>query len=57
VDHPKTFVKAWALDSLATLSRKDITLLPAVRQRLREFEGSGSRALLARARHIRERLK
>jgi len=56
VAHPQTFVRAWALDSLATLAQKDSSLMAAVRRRLREFESSGSKALVARARRIRERL-
>jgi len=56
VDHPQTFVKAWALDSLATLSQQDATLTRVVRRYLGAFERSGSKALAARARQIRERL-
>jgi len=54
--HPQKFVKAWALDSLATLSRNDTALVPVVRRLLRAFERSGSKALTTRARRIRERL-
>jgi hypothetical protein len=43
VEHPQKFVRAWALDSLATLGRGD-------------SERSGSKALETRARHIRDRL-
>jgi hypothetical protein len=56
VDHPRTFVKAWALDSLAQLARRRSALLPEVNDHLRSFEQSGSKALAARARAIRERL-
>ena len=56
VRHPQKFVRAWALDSLATLARKDPTLRPIVLRHLRSFEGSGSKALIARARRVRERL-
>ena len=56
VVHPQTFVKAWALDSLATLAQKDPALRPFVFRHLRNFERSGSKALGARARHVRERL-
>jgi hypothetical protein len=53
---PQTFVRAWALDSLATLSLRSVRLAPLVMQRLAEFEQSSSKALQARARAIRERL-
>jgi hypothetical protein len=56
VDHEQLFVKAWALDSLATLSLAHPRLRPIVRRYLRSFEQSGSRALAARARQIRKRL-
>ena len=56
VAYPQTFVRAWALDSLATLSIKDATLMPEVLRRLEEFAKSGSKALQARARKILERL-
>ncbi len=56
VTFPQTFVRAWALDSLATLSRRSVRLGPLVMQRLAEFEQSSSKALQARARAIRERL-
>jgi hypothetical protein len=57
VKHPQKFVQAWALDSLATLARKDPTLRTTVLRHLRRFESSGSKALIARARHVRERLR
>ena len=57
VSYPQTFVRAWALDSLATFAQTDSRLIPAVHQHLAEFERSGSKALQARARKIRERLK
>ena len=53
---PQTFVRAWALDSLATISARRTKLAPIVQRHLREFERSSSKALHARARHIRERL-
>lgn len=56
VSFPQTFVRAWALDSLATLAEGRPRLLTVVRRHLREFEQSPSRALQARARRIRERL-
>jgi len=55
--HPQTFVRAWALDSLATFAVKHPRLRPTVLRHLRAFERSGSKALAARARHIRERLR
>jgi hypothetical protein len=56
VAFPQTFVRAWALDGLATLAESNATLRPMVRRCLREFEESSSKALQARARHIRARL-
>jgi hypothetical protein len=57
VVYPQTFVKAWALDSLATFALKDAQLLPIVQHHLAVFERSDSKALQARARKIRERLE
>ena len=56
VSFAQTFVRAWALDGLATLAEKKTSLMPMVRKRLREFERSSSKALQARAKHIRARL-
>ena len=56
VEHPQKFVRAWALDSLATLAAKDPSLRATVLHHLRNFESSGSKALIARARHGRQRL-
>jgi hypothetical protein len=56
VTFPQTFVRAWALDSLATLSVLRPKLAPVVQRHLRAFERSPSKALQARARHIRDRL-
>jgi hypothetical protein len=56
VGFPQTFVRAWALDGLATLAQRRKTLAPIVERYLREFERSTSKALQARARHIRARL-
>jgi hypothetical protein len=56
VSFPQTFVRAWALDSLATLAERDPRLLPIVRRHLRRYEASPSKALEARARQIRARL-
>jgi hypothetical protein len=55
VDAPQTFVRAWALDSLARFSETDPKLRPIVARHLRAFERSGKKALQARARHIRAR--
>jgi len=54
--YPQTFVRAWALDSLSMFAVDDPSLRPDVRRHLRAFDASGSRALAARARHIRARL-
>lgn len=56
VTFPQAFVRAWALDGLATLSLRRPRLAPIVQRHLRAFERSPSKALQARARHIRERL-
>ena len=53
---PQTFVRAWALDGLATLSERRVKLRPIVLKHLREFERSDSKALQARAKQIRARL-
>jgi HEAT repeat protein len=55
VSHPQTFVRAWALDSLARLAESNPSLEPLVARSLDEFEESSSKALQARARKIRER--
>ena len=56
VAFPQTFVRAWALDGLATLAERKATLMPIVRRHLHDFERSPSKALQARAKHIRARL-
>ena len=56
VKFPQTFVRAWSLDSLATLATQDAKLLPTVRRQLALFARSESKALQARAKAIRERL-
>jgi hypothetical protein len=56
VEFPQTFVRAWALDGLATLAERRVTLMPSVRKYLRNFERSPSKALQARAKQIRARL-
>ena len=53
---PQTFVRAWALDSLATVSKRKTKLLPVVLRHLEAFAQSSSKALQARARAIRARL-
>ena len=55
VEHPQKFVKAW-LDSLAFFAERDTSLKSWVSGYLLQFERSGSKALEARARRIRERL-
>ena len=57
VGFPQTFVRAWALDGLATLAESKPRLRPLVRRHLKSFEVSASNALQARARHIRMRMK
>lgn len=56
VSFPQTFVRAWALDGLATLAQRNPALTPVVERHLRVFERSTSKALQARARNIRLRL-
>jgi hypothetical protein len=56
VRHPQKFVKAWALDSLATLALKEPALRPVVLRALGSFDRSGSKSLVARARHVRKLL-
>ena len=56
VAFPQIFVRAWALDGLATLAEQRAALAPIVRKHLRDFEASPSKALQARAKHIRARL-
>ncbi len=56
LDFPQTFVRAWALDSLARLSERRPRLSPIVERYLRQFERSSSKALQARARSLRHRL-
>ena len=55
VRFPQIFVRAWALDGLATLSERRVRLRPIVQQQLRAFEQSQSKALQARAKQIRAR--
>ncbi len=57
VEHPQKFVRAWALDGLASFAMSDPRLVPDVLRHLRRFERSGSKALIARGRRIRERLR
>jgi hypothetical protein len=57
VDYPQTFVRAWALDSLATFAIDDARLMRFVQRRLTDFERSDSKALQARARNIRVRMR
>ena len=55
--HPQKFVRAWALDSLATFAVRNKRLRPLVERRLKEFEASESKELVTRARDIRRRLR
>jgi len=57
LQHPQKFVRAWALDSLAQLSLRRPSLLPQLQKHLLSFERSGGKAVAARARAIRERLR
>jgi hypothetical protein len=57
VRHPRAFVKAWAADSLAAFAESDASLRPLAERALLELEASGRKALMARARHIRERTR
>jgi len=57
VEHDQLFVRAWALDGLATFAMSDAKMRTLVRRQLEKFERSRSKALAARARKIRERLK
>jgi HEAT repeat protein len=56
-EHPQTFVRAWAVDSLACFAEKNGDLMPKLRRYLRELEESGSKASVTRARKIRSRLE
>jgi HEAT repeat protein len=57
LDHPQKFVRAWALDGLASLARNDPALLSIVLRRITAFERSPSKALQARAHATRRRLE
>jgi hypothetical protein len=52
VEHPQKFVRAWALDSLATLAKSDPALRPLVERHIAAFECSASKALQTRARKL-----
>jgi len=56
VSFPQTFVRAWALDSLSRLAERRPALRPIVERHVTSFEQSPSKALQARARHVRARL-
>jgi hypothetical protein len=56
VAFPQTFVRAWALDGLATFAESNAALRPVVARQLTKFERSESKALRARARQIRARM-
>jgi hypothetical protein len=55
LEHPRLFVRAWALDSLARFADADRSLRPVVRRHLQAFARSGKPALMARARNIASR--
>jgi len=57
VRSPQTFVRAWALDGLSRLLDRRPSLRTVVQRHVRAFERSSSKALQARARHIRARLE
>ena len=57
VAFPQTFVRAWALDGLATFAERRRKLVPIVLRELLAFEQSPSKALQARARNIRARMR
>jgi hypothetical protein len=57
VRHPQKFVRAWALDSLATFAEKNSHVIGIVKRTLEDFERSGSKALETRAKHVRTRLE
>ncbi len=57
VSFPQTFVRAWALDGLSILAERRARLKPVVEHHLKSFEESSSKALQARARLIRIRLR
>ncbi len=56
VEHPKKFVKAWAVDSLARFAERDASLMPAVQRLLQRLERDGGPALAARAKQIHKRI-
>jgi hypothetical protein len=56
LEHRQKFVRAWALDSLEIFAREDRALAPVVTRAVEAFERSGSKALQARARHVRKRI-
>ena len=56
IEHPQKFVRAWALDSLATFALRDRKLLSVVVRAIENFERSGSKALQTRARYVRGRI-
>ena len=56
-EHPQTFVRAWAVDGLASFAETNGELMPKLRRHLSELEESGRKALVTRARRIRSRLE
>jgi hypothetical protein len=57
VSFPQTFVRAWALDSLSLLAERRPSLRAIVQRHVRVFERAESKALNARARHVRARIE
>jgi hypothetical protein len=57
ISFPQTFVRAWALDSLSRLAEQRPALRPIVQRHLELFEQASSKALQARARHVRARVE
>jgi hypothetical protein len=55
-EDPQKFVRAWAVDSLASFAEKDGALRPQLQRCLRKLERSGSKALMSRARQIVARI-
>jgi len=56
LEYPQTFVRAWALDGLSRVAGRDASARRTVLKQVRAFERSDSKALQARARHVRARL-
>ena len=55
LDHPRTFVSAWAATGLASFAADDPSLRPVVLRWLQAAEHGGGKALRSRARALRRR--